>query len=276
MQVTRALWDSVEKDAITFDKESGVFADPTKIHLINHKGKYFNVRGPLPVMPSPQHRPVIIQAGQSPAGLDLAATFAEYQFVGRSTTESMQKHRAMLDERLKAHDRGTRELGVFWSVRIQVADSEEHALEKERRYVESIPPQAGLIELSHMYGLDFSSLPNDMPLSEVADAVKAQNVHWGSFAEAIETNDPKMTIGEFGRKNAIGKTLALRGTPKQIVDRMEELHDATDRNGGFILAKGIEVPGNLRDFVDYVIPELQRRGLSKTKYSGATLRENLS
>jgi alkanesulfonate monooxygenase SsuD/methylene tetrahydromethanopterin reductase-like flavin-dependent oxidoreductase (luciferase family) len=115
-----------------------------------------------------------------------------------------------------------------------------------------------------------------MPLSEVAESVKAQNVHWGSFAEALETSDPKMTIGEFGRKNAIGKTLALRGTPEQIVDRMEELHDATGENGGFILAKGIEVPGHLRDFVDYVVPELQRRGLTRTKYTGATLRENLN
>ena len=78
-----------------------------------------------------------------------------------------------------------------------------------------------------------------------------------------------------GRKNAIGRTLALRGRPKDIVDRMEEIHDATGRNGGFILAKGIEVPGNLRDFVEYVVPELQRRGLYRTAYEGRTLRENL-
>lgn len=165
---------------------------------------------------------------------------------------------------------------MFWSIRIQVADSEQHALEMERAYTESIPPQAGLIELSHMYGLDFSTFPNDMRLADVADAVNAQNVHWGSFAEAIETSDPKITIGEFGPKNAIGKTLALRGKPKDIVDKMQELHEATGQNGGFILAKGIEVPGNLRDFVDYVVPELQRRGLTKKAYTGGTLRENLN
>ncbi len=276
MEVTRALWDSVEKDAIVFDRESGIFADPEKVHLIEHKGKYFNVRGPLPVLPSPQGRPVMIQAGQSPAGMDLAATFAEYQFVGRSSAESMKKHRQTLDTLLREHNRGPRELGVFWSIRIQVADSEEHAIEMENRYIENIPPEAGLIEMSHMYGLDFSTFSKDMPLSELADAVKAQNVHWGSFAEAIDTSDPKMTIGEFGRKNAIGKTLALRGTPKQIADKMEELHDITGRNGGFILGKGLEIPGYLRDFVDHVVPELQRRGLTKTKYTGATLRENLN
>src|SRR5271170_69544 len=141
--------------------------------------------------------------------MDLAATFADYQFVSRATIASMQKHRAQLDERLQAHHRGPRDLGVFWSIRIQVADSEAHAIEMERAYIDSIPPQAGLIELSHMYGLDFSSLPSDMPLSEVAGAVKAQNVHWGSFMEAIETSDPSMSIGDYGRQNAIGRTLAL-------------------------------------------------------------------
>jgi alkanesulfonate monooxygenase SsuD/methylene tetrahydromethanopterin reductase-like flavin-dependent oxidoreductase (luciferase family) len=85
-----------------------------------------------------------------------------------------------------------------------------------------------------------------------------------------------MTIAELGRKNAIGRGLVLRGTAKQIADRIEEIHFATGANGGIILHKGIEVPGNLRDFVEYVVPELQRRGLSKTRYDGRTLRENLA
>src|SRR5580658_835905 len=103
MHVACALWDSVEKDAIVFDKKTGVFADPEKVHLINHRGKYFNVRGPLPVIPSPQGRPVLSQAGQSPAGIDLAASFADMQFVGRNTSTSMKAHRAALDERLAVH-----------------------------------------------------------------------------------------------------------------------------------------------------------------------------
>ncbi len=275
VQVAIKLWDSVEKDAIVFDRDSGVFADPEKVHLINHKGKYFKVRGPLPVMPSPQHRPVLIQAGQSPAGMDLAASYAEMQFVSRNSVASMKQHRATLDELLQKHGRGKQDLGVFWSVRIQVADSEADALEMERRYIEAIPRQAGLIELSHMYGLDFSALRPELKLSELGDAVKAQNVHWGSFKELVDTNDPDMTIEEIGRKNAIGKTLPIRGTPKMIADKLEELHFETGANGGFILAKGLEVPGNLRDFVEYVIPELQRRGLTKKAYTGATLRDNL-
>lgn len=276
MLVACKLWDSVERDAIVFDRQSGVFANPRKIHLINHKGKYFNVRGPLPVMPSPQHRPVLIQAGQSPAGIDLAATFAEMQFVGRNTLPSMKAHRKALDERLAAHGRQPRDCGVLWSVRVQVADSEADAIEMERRYIAAIPPMAGLIEMSHMYGLDFSAIPPHTRIRELADAVRSQNVHWGSFQEIVDTNDPEMTIEELGRKNAIGKTLAIRGTPRQIVDRMEELHHETGKNGGFILAKGLEVPKYLRDFVEYVVPELQRRGLTKTRYEGRTLRENLN
>lgn len=85
-----------------------------------------------------------------------------------------------------------------------------------------------------------------------------------------------MTIAELGCKNAIGHGLVVRGTPKQIVDRLEEIHFATGANGGIIFHKGIEVPGNLRDFVEYVVPALQRRGLSKTRYTGRTLRENLA
>lgn len=276
VEVAIKLWDSVEKDAIVFDRASGTFADPAKVHLINHDGKYFKVRGPLPVIPSPQHRPVLIQAGQSPAGMDLAASYAEMQFVSRSTLASMKQHRATLDGLLAKHNRGPRELGVLWSVRVQLGRSVEDAMEKERRYIASIPREAGLIELSHMYGLDFSSLPPDLPVSELEDAVRAQNVHWGSFKEIVDTAGPGMTIEELGRNNAIGKTLAIRGTPQMIADKLEELHFETGANGGFILAKGLEVPGNLLEFVEYVVPELRRRGLTRKDYCGGTLRENLN
>ena len=188
----------------------------------------------------------------------------------------MKAHRRTLDDRLATHNRSPRDCGVLWSIRVQVAESEAEALEKERRYIASIPREAGLIELSHMYGIDFSALRSDMRLADVAETVKAQNVHWGSFEELLETNDPEMTVGELGRKNAIGKTLAVRGTPKSIADQIEQILDATGRNGGIILAKGIEIPTYLREFVEYVVPELQRRGLTKMRYDGTTLRENLN
>jgi FMN-dependent oxidoreductase (nitrilotriacetate monooxygenase family) len=275
LQVVRALWDSVERDAIVFDRDTGVFADPEKVHVLDFHGRYYNVRGPLPSLPSPQGRPVIIQAGQSGPGMDLAATYADMQFSTRRTIPSMKEHRANLDAKLAKFGRKPRDCGILWSVRVQVAESESQAREKERQYLDAIPPEAGLIELSSMYGLDFSRLRREMRLVDVADEVKAQNAHWGSFEEILRTTDPNLTVEQFGRNFLTERVLVAMGTPAMIADRLEQLHFETGANGGFMLARGFSAPGNLREFVDLVVPELQRRGLSKTKYSGATLRDNL-
>ena len=275
LQVCCALWDSVEPDAIVLDRENGVFGDPDKVHLLNFEGQYYSVRGPLPALRSPQGRPVIIQAGQSGPGMDLAAHYADLQFSTRRTLPSMKEHRARLDQKLTAFGRQPRDCGVLWSVRIQVAASESEARAKEKQYLDSIPPEAGLIELSSMYGLDFSQFRRDMRLADVAAEVKAQNVHWGSFEEILKTTDPALTVEEFGRRFMTERILVAAGTPDTIVDRLEEWHFETGANGGFMLARGFSAPGNLQEFVDMVVPELQRRGLAKTKYSGRTLRDNL-
>ena len=275
LQVCCALWDSVEPDAITLDREKGVFGDPAKVHLLNFEGEYYSVRGPLPALRSPQGRPVIIQAGQSGPGMDLAAHYADLQFSTRRTMTSMKAHRTELDGRLAKFGRQPRDCGILWSVRIQVADSEEQARAMEEHYLDSIPPEAGLIELSSMYGLDFSRFRRDMLLSDVAAEVKAQNVHWGSFEEILKTTDPNLTVEQFGRRFMTERILVAGGTPKMIVDKLEQWHFETGANGGFMLARGFSAPGNLQEFVDHVVPELQRRGLSKKKYAGATLRENL-
>jgi alkanesulfonate monooxygenase SsuD/methylene tetrahydromethanopterin reductase-like flavin-dependent oxidoreductase (luciferase family) len=145
----------------------------------------------------------------------------------------------------------------------------------EEHYLDSIPPEAGLIELSSMYGLDFSMFRRDMRLVDIAAEVKAQNVHWGSFEEILKTTDPKLTVEQFGRKFMTDRILVASGTPKDIVDKLEQWHFETGANGGFMLARGFSAPGNLQEFVDHVVPEMQRRGLSKTKYAGPRLRDNL-
>jgi FMN-dependent oxidoreductase (nitrilotriacetate monooxygenase family) len=270
-----ALWDSVEPDAIILDRENGIFGDPSKVHLLNFEGEYYSVRGPLAALPSPQRRPVIIQAGQSGPGMDLAAHYADVQFSTRRTPKSMKEHRSDLDIRLAKFGRQPRDCGILWSVRVQVADSEQQAHAMEEHYLDSIPPEAGLVELSSMYGLDFSQFQRDRRLSDVAAEVKAQNVHWGSFEEILKTTDPDQTVEQFGRRFMTDRVLVAAGTPKQIVDKLEKLHFESGANGGFMIARGFSAPGNIREFVDHVVPELQRRGLSKKKYAGATLRENL-
>ncbi len=276
LQVVRDLWDSVEADAILLDRDTGIFADPDKVHLLNHHGEFFNVRGPLPVLPSPQGRPVIIQAGQSGPGLDLASTYADMQFGARRTVQSMKDHRKRLDDNLVRRGRGPRDVGILWQIRIQVGETDAEAHEKERRFIESLPPDAGLIELSNLYGLDFSILRGDMRLADTAEAVRAQNAQWGSYEEILKTADPEMTVEEFSRQVIADRVLTATGTPRSIADRLEMLHHETGANGGFMLSKGSSAPGNLNEFVDLVVPELQRRGLMKKSYVGATLRENLS
>jgi FMN-dependent oxidoreductase (nitrilotriacetate monooxygenase family) len=276
LEVACALWDSIEPDALVADREAGLFCDPAKVHRIDFRGRYFNVRGPLPALPSPQRRPVIIQAGLSGPGMQLAADFADLQFSTRRTLPSMQQHRAALDQKLASAGRNPRDIGILWSVRVQVADSEAAAQEMERRYLAAIPPQAGLVEMSAQYNVDFSAAKPGMRLSDFADAVAEQKGNLGSFEELLKTVDPKQTVEEFGRRFLLDRILAVSGPPKAIVDRLEELHFGTGTNGGFILGRGFSAMDNIREFVEFVVPELQRRGLSKTKYAGPTLRDNLN
>ena len=135
LQVACALWDSVEPDVLILDRETGIFADPEKVHRLDFHGRWFDVRGPLPVLPSPQGRPVIIQAGLSEPGMALAANYAELQFSTRRSLPSMKQHRAGIDTKLAAAGRKPSDIGILWSIRIQVADSDAAAQEMERRYL---------------------------------------------------------------------------------------------------------------------------------------------
>ena len=276
LDVAFKLWDSIEPDALVLDRERGIYADPTKVHRIDHRGRYFNVRGPLPALPSPQRRPVVIQAGLSGPGMQLAATYAELQFSTRRTLASMKQHRAALDAALLKAGRQPRDIGILWSIRIEVADSDAHAAEKERRYLESIPPEAGLVEMSAQYGVDFSTAKPGMRLADFADEVRAQKGNLGSFEELLKTTDPNQSLKDFAYRFLVDRILTATGTPQKIADILEELHHETGANGGFILGRGYSATGNISDFVDHVVPELQRRGLAKTKYAGPTLRENLN
>jgi len=276
LDVAFKLWDSIEADALILDRERGIYADPKKVHRIDHRGRYFNVRGPLPALPSPQRRPVVIQAGLSGPGMQLAATYAELQFSTRRTLASMKQHRAALDAALRAAGRKPRDIGILWSIRIEVAESDAHAAEKERRYLESIPPEAGLVEMSAQYGVDFSTAKPGMRLADFADAVRAQKGNLGSFEELLKTADPNQSLKDFAYRFLVDRILTATGTPQKIADKLEELHHETGANGGFILGRGYSATGNISDFVDHVVPELQRRGLAKTKYAGPTLRENLN
>lgn len=275
LDVCFKLWNSVEPDALVLDRDSGVFVDPKKVHRLDFHGEFFNVRGPLPALPSPQQRPIIIQAGSSGPGMDLAAKYADMQFSTRRTVPSMKQHRAAIDAKLEAVGRKPRDVGILWSIRMQVAQSESEAREKERRFLDAIPPEAGLIEMSQQFGVDFSTATPEMKLYEFADRVKSQKGNLGTFEEILKTTDPKLTVREFGRDFMTRRVLVAEGTPKQIADRLEMLHHETGANGGFILGRGFHAMDNIREFVDLVVPELQRRGLHKRAYAEGSWREKI-
>ena len=137
-----------------------------------------------------------------------------------------------------------------------------------------VGPRVGLKNLFvTMKKASFNGLEGS--LADFAEEVAAQRGNLGSFQELLKTVDPKQTVAEFGRRFLVDRILVAAGTPKSIVDRLEELHFETGANGGFILGRGYSSE-NIREFVDHVVPELQRRGLSKTEYAGPTLRENLN
>ena len=200
--------------------------------------------------------------------------FADPSKVHR-TVPTMQQHRASLDQKLLTFGRKPRDVGILWSIRIQVAESDAAAKEKERRYLEAIPSQAGLIEMSAQYNVDFSKARPGMKLVDFADEVRNHKGNYGSFDELLKTTDTSQTVEEFGRRFLVDRVLVAAGTPKSIADKLEEMHVATGSNGGFILARGYSAMDNIREFVEHVVPELQRRGLARKEYAGRTLRENL-
>ncbi len=276
LEVAGRLWDSIEPDAVVLDREEGLFLDPNKVHRLDFKGEYFNVRGPLPALPSPQQKPLIIQAGQSGPGMDLAARFADLQFSTRRTIDSMKEHRAEIDKRLLKFSRKPRDLGILWSVRVQVAESQSEARAKEKAFLDAIPPEGGLIEMSQWFGVDFSLADPEMTLADFIDQVRETNGNLGTFEEILRTTNPNTTVKELGRDYLTKRIMAVEGTPKAIVDELERVHFETGANGGFILGRGYHAMNNIRDFVDLVVPELQRRGLSKKEYSSGTLKDNFN
>ncbi|GAA4557007.1 NtaA/DmoA family FMN-dependent monooxygenase [Pseudonocardia xishanensis] len=274
MEVVAKLWASVEADALVYDRASGRFADPDKVTLIHHRGDRFSVRGPLPVLPSPQGHPVVIQAGQTGPGLDLAGRFAQMQFAINRTVDSMRTHRAGLDEALARHGRKPADCGVWWAIRAQVCSPAE-AERRDREFMDRLPPFAGRVMLSSVFGVDFSTVDGRTPLGEFVEQVKAQRGHFGIFEDAVRTSDPATSVEEFGRAYFVDQAARVVGTPAQIADQLMEMHEATGENGGFMLEGAIAVPRELVDFVDFVVPELQRRGVMKREYAGSTLRANL-
>ncbi len=269
--VVQGLWDSWDDDAFIRDKASGVFFDPDKVHALNHEGEHFSVRGPLNVACSPQGRPVLVQAGASATGRAVAARTAEVVFTAQTTFDQAQEFYGDVMRRLAQFGRSPDEICILPGLYPVVGRSQAEAEDKFAQLQSLIEPSVGLSVLSSTIGVDVSHYPLDEPLPDLG-VTNGPRSRQALLLEAARRDN--LTLRQLCELNAGPRGhLMICGTPAQIADEMEHWF----RNGA---ADGFNVmpawlPGSLDDFVDGVVPELQRRGLFRTAYAGRTLREHL-
>ena len=270
-EVVTGLWNSWDEDAFVRDRESGVFFDREKMHVLDHEGKYFSVRGPLNVPRSPQGQPVLVQAGASDDGIELAAETAEVVFAAQNTLDGGKKFYATLKGRMAKYGRSPDHLKIMPGLAVTVGRTEDEAKEKYQRMLDLIHPDVGLGLLSRRIGFDLTGYPLDGPLPELPknDVVASRSDDMAQMAKR-----ENLTIRQLYQRFAGARGhLEMVGTPVQIADLMQEWVEAQAADGFNVIVPYF--PGGLNDFVEGVIPELQRRNLFRTDYESTTLRGNL-
>ncbi|MBR7193058.1 LLM class flavin-dependent oxidoreductase [Gordonia sp. SCSIO 19800] len=264
------LWSSWDADAVTADKESGVWADPSKIHTVDHEGTHYRTRGPLNQPRSPQHRPVLIQAGSSNTGKDFAARWAEAIFEIDPTPEGRRAYYDDVKSRAVNFGRNPDHVTIFPAFIPFIGETESIAREKQAFHNELADPISGLITLSVHTDHDFSAYDLDAPVEDV-QVSGTQGLF--DVARRLSERD-SLTLRDIGKLYAQGVLLPqFVGTAADVADQIEESFTGGEADG-FIVSSA-QTPGTFNDFVDYVVPELQRRGLFRTGYEGTTLREHL-
>ena len=269
VEVVRGLWDSFEEDALIADKQSGIYIDQARMHPLNHTGKFFSVRGPLNTARTPQGSPVIVQAGASDEGLELAAKTADVAFSASASLKNAQTYYAALKGRMGKYGRREEHLHVMPGIMAIAGSSEQEAQDKYGELQDLIDPKVGLAQLAASLG-DLSAYSLDGPVPE-PDNPRMRSRAQLMFDMARRNN---LTIRELYLAVAAGNGHnVVVGTAQQIADEMEEwfTHDAAD---GFNFVPAA-LPAGIKDFVGLVVPELQRRGLFRTEYESNTLRANL-
>lgn len=271
LQVCYKLWEtSWEDDAVRADRDSGVYADPARVHDINHEGQYFKVPGFHLCEPSPQRTPVLYQAGASSRGRAFAAANAECVFVAAPSKAVLKKQVAEFRAAAVAAGRAANDILILEQLTVIVAETDEAALARLREYREYASTSGALTLMSGWTGIDFAQYAPDQILREVpSEAIQ-------SAVEAFTRADPTRTwtTAEIADYCAIGGDgPVLVGSPKTVADQLQEWVEETDVDG-FNLA-GVVVPETFEAVVDLLVPELQARGLFKREYAEGTLRHKL-
>jgi alkanesulfonate monooxygenase len=268
--VVTGLWDSFADDAFTRDVEHGIYLDPDKMHVLDHKGKYLSVRGPLNIARPIQGWPVIVQAGASEPGRQLAAETAEAVFTAQSSLAVGREFYADVKGRAEKVGRSRDHIKILPGCFVVVGDTVEEARAKRAKLDSLVHYANGIGSLSIALGHDASKFDPDGPLPEIPESNASKSGRQRAIDLARREN---LTVRQLAQRLGGFSGLAMVGTPKTIADEMEEWL-VTEGSDGFTVQFPY-LPGGLEDFVNHVVPELQRRGIFRSEYEGKTLRENL-
>ena len=269
--VVRGLWDSWDDDAFVIDRASGRFFDPCKVHVLDHKGEFFRVRGPLNVARSPQGQPVLVQAGASEDGKNLAAETADVVFAATPTIEGARTFYADLKKRAEGYGRDPDHVVIMPGFQVTLGRSEQEAEDKFQALQNLIPTEVGLQHLSQYMGYDVTRCDPDGPLPDVP----LDNVNFSRTELLVNlARRESLTVRQLYQRISGGRGhFQTHGTPGRIADILEEWFVTGAADGFNFLAPVF--PDGLDEFVAWVVPELQRRGLYRSAYQGRTLRANL-
>jgi FMN-dependent oxidoreductase (nitrilotriacetate monooxygenase family) len=273
MEVVLGHWDSWEDDALIVDKASGRFADPSKVHRLDHNGPFFRSRGPFTVPRSAQGHPVIIQAGQSGRGRRFAARWGEVIFTTAPNLELGRRSYAGLKQAAAEAGRDP-ETMLLCSLVMPVCAETKTAAEDKMALIERLPREIDALSLlAEAVNFDFSTKPLDEPLTdaELASFSGLQTIRDRAIQLSGKRNPTTRDLLDFSHRGRVDD--AVVGGPREVADRLEQWFVARACDGFVVSAT--HVPGAYEDFVQFVVPELQRRGLFRKDYAGTTLRENL-
>ena len=269
--VVTGLWDSWADDAFVRDVEEGIFFDPAKMHVLNYKGKYFSVRGPLNIARPVQGWPVIVQAGASEAGRQLAAETAEAVFTAQSDIAAGRQFYADVKSRMEKLGRAREHMKILPGCFVVVGDSVEQARAKRAKLDSLVNYANAIASLSIALGHDASKFDPDRPLP---DDIPESNASKSGRERAIALGRrERLTVRQLAQRLGGYSGLAMVGTAQTVADEMEKWLE-TEASDGFTVMFPY-LPGGLDDFVERVVPELQRRRLFRRDYEGATLRDHL-
>ena len=271
LDVVQGLWDSWEDDALVHDKASGVFFNPDKLNTLGHQGEFLSVKGPLNIARSPQGQPVIFQAGSSEDGRNFAAKRSDAIFVGTSGIEDARRYYADVKARAAGFGRDPDDLFILPAMAPIIGATEAEAEARWREQAELVSIEAALAMLGRGFNdHDFTVYDLDAPFPDVFQrGINSSQSATLKIAEAVRSEG--LTLRQVAQRFASPRGDII-GTPEQVADQFE-LWLTTNASDGFVI--GESLPGQLKLFVEGVIPILQARGLFRTDYDGSTFRQNL-